>query len=963
MHLKDNSQLLEWLYYSLNIKFLVEIINHNMEYFMTFIHLVQEGSITVEMTNSNLFKWVIYYMKYFINCMISQDIEKYPEFITESRNEITWRNTNRTDMADNPYRWIPFIYYILINFHLINPRYYDFIQCLLMDMFYYPFSQIYPIIIKCIDDCVNNVNVREIFTYLCENDVYNINFLNKLLERGETSDNICQAVFSVAKDKSNNKIWDSFVELVKNNLHFNLDLLNQLNRRIHESSIPASFLSGKGTWDYKDIEHTRNLSTAINAAYAGIQYTPLAVSPLNISAGPYGIADPTVPNQIIAFIRGQPNTRVTMRLAYLMFLPKLFLESGYPSSQQSMDIIAAIKDDRAFTTKCKIYFHNTYLAYFKFCSNMNIPIDFYSSVMFANIYSQLLMFQFNMSVDVTNIRASCLYIEYVITPMYFRRIAIFNKTIEGDLWHDFGNELKILKEYFNEIDTYCDEFFGLMVTPNNTIDPTPYLALNDSTMQSNDTTRKAATGRALNEFGNINMDTTNDAIIEARTRMIDAIGTCLFNSTDLIEIDKFKKLIKGLFRNYVIYIYLEYVIGVGANANLLYINLLYILNSIFPGKINLVDLHVFIGVLNQLNLHHIPLIVFWHDNAGSPPQFSYHTIIYPSIDSGTGIGIVKVEGNINQYNGEILNFNDSKIIFKTNPDANDTGIHNSQGSALPIIMPTYSVNLWNLYNVYTEVISENIFICVNYKNIIVKVPMVVISKRKYTKTNKISITKIKNLISNLQNLQANLGKEDFIIEIDDVTVDSSLSIPHEQLMHIVMMLVIMKFSGDLIGNIIPHLNGIIGMADDVNTYNIVSSLSLTSRNANNTSNTEPLTANVSWLHPTLRTTIPPGLTVPVTNIYMGYIQKYLKYKNKYLQLKNPNHKILTEKSLSKSDTYESKYLLYKHFSEGKNVSSLDIWRAKYLKYNLQQVEDVRTDIFYKKYLLYKQKYLKLKNSI
>ena len=119
---------------------------------------------------------------------------------------------------------------------------------------------------------------------------------------------------------------------------------------------------------------------------------------------------------------------------------------------------------------------------------------------------------------------------------------------------------------------------------------------------------------------------------------------------------------------------------------------------------------------------------------------------------------------------------------------------------------------------------------------------------------------------------------------------------------------------------------------------------------------------------------------------LKYIKKYLKYKNKYLQLKNPNHKILTEKSLSKSDTYESKYMKYKHFSEGKNVSSLDTYESKYLKYadnskgiiqpsveknakhfplkyNLQQAEDVRTDIFYKKYLLYKQKYLKLKNNI
>ena len=117
---------------------------------------------------------------------------------------------------------------------------------------------------------------------------------------------------------------------------------------------------------------------------------------------------------------------------------------------------------------------------------------------------------------------------------------------------------------------------------------------------------------------------------------------------------------------------------------------------------------------------------------------------------------------------------------------------------------------------------------------------------------------------------------------------------------------------------------------------------------------------------------------------LKYIKKYLKYKNKYLQLKNPNHKILTEKSLSKSDTYESKYMKYadnskgiiqpsveknaKHFPlkyDGSDASrpSLDTYESKYLKYNLQQAEDVRTDIFYKKYLLYKQKYLKLKNNI
>ena len=74
--------------------------------------------------------------------------------------------------------------------------------------------------------------------------------------------------------------------------------------------------------------------------------------------------------------------------------------------------------------------------------------------------------------------------------------------------------------------------------------------------------------------------------------------------------------------------------------------------------------------------------------------------------------------------------------------------------------------------------------------------------------------------------------------------------------------------------------------------------------------------------------------------------KYIKYTN-----------------IPSVDTDKSKYMLYKHFSEGKNVSSLDTYESKYLKYGNAESIPLEEIFFYKKYLLYKKKYLKLKNYL
>lgn len=74
----------------------------------------------------------------------------------------------------------------------------------------------------------------------------------------------------------------------------------------------------------------------------------------------------------------------------------------------------------------------------------------------------------------------------------------------------------------------------------------------------------------------------------------------------------------------------------------------------------------------------------------------------------------------------------------------------------------------------------------------------------------------------------------------------------------------------------------------------------------------------------------------------GGREKYLKYLNKYLFSINPNHKLLTELDIDMNENVNEKYLEYNHFFSGK--------------------DDPRKDIFHKKYLLYKEKYLQIKQN-
>lgn len=98
----------------------------------------------------------------------------------------------------------------------------------------------------------------------------------------------------------------------------------------------------------------------------------------------------------------------------------------------------------------------------------------------------------------------------------------------------------------------------------------------------------------------------------------------------------------------------------------------------------------------------------------------------------------------------------------------------------------------------------------------------------------------------------------------------------------------------------------------------------------------------------------------------GICYKYYKY---YIQsifniLKIEILEVLKKKSFESPKSKDIKYLKYKHFPEGKNVSSLDKdVKHLYLKYSYQQAENSSLDIWQAKYLKYKQKYIQLKNLL